>query len=79
MMRAADKASTTTKSVTLILSIYYPIICQNKTSDEISRMEEENALPNGWENMAYDVFLVERRKLMAAKIKQAYEILKSNI
>lgn len=58
---------------------YYPIICQNKTSDEISRMEEENALPNGWENMAYDVFLVERRKLMAAKIKQAYEILKSNI
>ncbi|MBP3818756.1 MAG: DUF262 domain-containing protein [Butyrivibrio sp.] len=58
---------------------YYPIICQNKTSDEISRMEEENALPHGWENMAYDVFLVERRKMMAAKIKQAYEILKSNI
>ncbi|WP_297967709.1 hypothetical protein [uncultured Anaerovibrio sp.] len=34
-------------------------------------MEEENALPHGWENMAYDAFLIERRKLMAAKIKQA--------
>lgn len=58
---------------------YYQIICQNKTSEEIARMEQENALPHGWENMAYDVFLVERRRLMAAKIKQAYEILKSNI
>lgn len=58
---------------------YYPIICQNKTAVDITKMEEENALPHGWENMAYDAFLIERRKLMAAKIKQAYDILKSII
>ena len=39
-------------------------------------MEEENALPHGWENMVYEGFLIERRKLMAAKIKAAFEILK---
>ena len=39
-------------------------------------MEEENALPHGWENMPYEDFLIERRKLMAAKIKAAFEILK---
>ena len=58
---------------------YYPIICQGKSSEDIASMEEENALPHGWENMPYDDFLVQRRKLMAAKIKQAYEKLKSNI
>ena len=41
-------------------------------------MEEENALPRGWENMPYEDFLIERRKLMAVKIKQAFEILKNN-
>ena len=41
-------------------------------------MEDENALPHGWEKMLYDEFLIERRKLMAAKIKKAFEILKSN-
>ncbi|MBR7072484.1 MAG: hypothetical protein IKI33_02545, partial [Eubacterium sp.] len=59
-------------------SSYYPIICEGRTEEEILRMEKENALPHGWENMDYDEFLIERRKLMAAKIKQAYEILKSN-
>ena len=42
------------------------------------KTEEENALPHGWENMPYEDFLVERRKLMAAKIKQAFEVLKNN-
>ena len=46
------------------------------TADEIRSMEEENALPHGWENMSYEDFLAERRKLMAAKIKIAYEKLK---
>lgn len=59
-------------------SSYYPIICEGRTEEEILRMEKENALPHGWENMDYDEFLIERRKLMAAKIKQAYEILKGN-
>lgn len=42
-------------------------------------MEEENALPYGWENMPYEDFLIERRKLMAAKIKAAFEQLKKNV
>lgn len=57
-------------------SVYYPIVCAGLSDEQISVMEEENALPHGWENMAYEDFLIERRKLMAAKIKAAFEILK---
>ena len=60
-------------------SIYYPVVCQGRSEEVIRKMEEENSLPHGWEKMAYDVFLVERRKLMAAKIKEAFYILKQNI
>ena len=42
-------------------------------------MEKENALPHGWESMAYEDFLVERRKLMASRIKDAFEQLKKNV
>ena len=61
------------------LAKYYPIVCKDRSAEDITRMEEENALPHGWENMPYDDFLVERRRLMAAKIKQAYEFLKGNV
>lgn len=60
-------------------SVYYPIVCEGKSSEQILHMEEENALPHGWENMSYEDFLVERRKLMAAKIKAAFELLKKNV
>ena len=60
-------------------SSYYPIVCQGKSEEEIIKMEEENALPHGWENMPYDDFLIARRKLMASKIKLAYQKLKNNI
>lgn len=60
-------------------SEYYPIICAGMSEEAILAMEDENALPHGWENMQYEEFLVERRKLMAAKIKQAFEILKKNV
>lgn len=60
-------------------SIYYPEVCKGKTEQEIIKMEHENALPHGWEHMKYEDFLVERRKLMAAKIKEAFQILKRNI
>ena len=60
-------------------SFYYPIVCEGRSDEEILRMEEENALPHGWENMPYEDFLVERRKLMAAKIKQAFDLLKKNV
>ena len=60
-------------------SVYYPIVCAGRTEEEILKMEEENALPHGWEKMDYETFLVERRKLMAKKIKEAVDVLKSNI
>ena len=60
-------------------SVYYPIVCEGRSDEEILRMEEENALPHGWENMPYEDFLVERRKLMAAKIKQAFDLLKKHV
>ena len=53
-------------------SIYYPVVCEGRSPEEIKRMEEENALPHGWENMSYEDFLIERRKLMAAKSKVRY-------
>lgn len=60
-------------------SVYYPVVCEGRSEEDILRMEEENALPHGWEHMDYEEFLVERRKLMSAKIKTAYEKLKGNI
>ena len=60
-------------------TVYYPVVCDGRSEEEILRMEEENALPHGWEKMPYDDFLVKRRKLMSAKIKQAFEKLKKNV
>ncbi len=54
-------------------AIYYPIVCKGKTEEEVRQMENENALPIGWEKMPYEEFLVARRKLMAEKIKMGYE------
>lgn len=59
-------------------SVYYPIVCANMSDEQVRMMEEENALPHGWERMPYEDFLAERRKLMAAKIRVAFEILKAN-
>ena len=60
-------------------SKYYPIICQGRTQEEILQMEQENALPHGWENMTYEAFLEKRRKLMAEIIQQGFEVLKKNV
>ena len=60
-------------------SEYYPIVCAGRSQEDILKMEEENALPHGWENMDYETFLAERRKLMAQKIKAAVEQLKKSI
>ena len=57
-------------------SVYYPIVCAGLSDEQIRVMEEENALPHGWENMTYEDFMIKRRKLMAAKNKAAFEILK---
>ena len=60
-------------------SVYYPAVCAGMSTEQIRAMEDENALPHGWENMLYEDFLVERRKLMAAKIKEAFESLKNAV
>ena len=60
-------------------SVYYPVVCAGRSQEDILQMEKENALPHGWENMAYEDFLVERRKLMAARIKEAYGQLRNNV
>lgn len=60
-------------------SDYYPVVCKGRSPEEICKMEEENALPHGWEKMPYEDFLLERRKLMASKIKQAFDVLKKNV
>lgn len=60
-------------------STYYPIVCQGRSQEDILKMEAENALPHDWEHMQYEDFLIERRKLMAAKIRDAVDQLKKNI
>ena len=40
------------------------------------RMCELHALPDGWEKMGYEEFLVKRRALMAQIIRRGYEMLK---
>ena len=60
-------------------SEYYPIVCAGRSEKEIRAMEEENALPHGWENMTYEEFLTQRRKRMSSKIKTAFEQLRRNV
>ena len=55
---------------------YYPVVCEGMSDDEVLKMESENALPHGWGNMSYEDFLLQRRKLMARIIKQAFLTLK---
>lgn len=55
---------------------YVPVIRARFSSDDWQRMHEAHALPTGWELMTYDEFLVERRKLMAAIIRNGFESLK---
>ncbi len=43
--------------------------------DEWQKMHTLHALPDGWENMAYGEFLVQRRQLMADIIRQGFETL----
>jgi hypothetical protein len=56
-------------------SVYVPILRKRFSDDVWKNMCELHALPDGWENMSYEVFLVERRKLIATIIKRGYEIL----
>jgi len=57
-------------------SEYVPQILPRFQPEEWKRMHEHHALPEGWNTMPYEVFLVERRKLMAAVIRKGFESLK---
>lgn len=57
-------------------SEYVPKIQPRFSTEEWCRMHEHHALPEAWHAMAYDTFLIERRKLMAAIIRKGFESLK---
>ena len=43
------------------------------SGNNLKRMYELNAIPDGWERMDYDEFLQERRELMARVIREGYQ------
>lgn len=52
---------------------YFPRYAARFQEDELRQMIEWHALPDGWEKMDYQTFLVERRKLMAQVIRKGFE------
>lgn len=54
-------------------SDYLPVMVQDITAADLDQMYRLHALPDGWEQMPYDKFLIERRILMARIIREAYE------
>lgn len=57
-------------------SEYLPTYLSRFNEEEIRRMYYWHCLPADWEHMEYRLFLIERRKLIALVIKDAFEILK---
>lgn len=51
---------------------YLPFYLERLPSQEKEKMYYWHALPEGWENMRYEEFLTERRKLIALVIRDAY-------
>lgn len=54
---------------------YVPTILAERkiTAEKWKQACAEHALPEGWQNMSYNSFLIERRKLMSAMIRNVYE------
>ncbi|WP_199797676.1 GmrSD restriction endonuclease domain-containing protein [Pseudazoarcus pumilus] len=57
-------------------AVYVPQIRPRFSENEWARMHELHALPDSWECMAYDDFLVARRKLMADIVRRGFETLR---
>jgi hypothetical protein len=55
---------------------YVPRIRDRFSDGDWDLMLQLHALPDSWDHMDYPVFLVERRKLMAAIIRRGFETLK---
>lgn len=56
-------------------SEYLPTYLERMSDNERKDMYFLHALPDGWENMKYEDFLIERRKLMAEVIRKAFDLL----
>lgn len=56
-------------------SSYWPQMTSSMTPESLRKMCDENAMPEGWENMSYPEFLDRRRHLMAMIVKKGYEAL----
>lgn len=52
---------------------YVPALQEQIDPGELQQMYYWHALPDGWEQMAYDKFLLRRRELMAKVIADAFE------
>jgi hypothetical protein len=55
---------------------YVPKVRERFSAEEWQRMQELHALPEGWEQMAYADFLVERRRRMAGIVRRGFETLR---
>ena len=53
--------------------VYVEVLRQRFNARELERMHRLHALPDGWEQLNYHEFLQQRRDLMAAVIREAYE------
>ena len=59
--------------------VYSPLYKKRFSDQELEKMYFWHALPEKWESMDYNDFLVERRNKIAAVIKAAYDKLKQRV
>lgn len=55
--------------------VYVPKMIASFSGTELIKMYRWHALPDGWENLPYSSFLIERRELMAKVIRDGYATL----
>jgi len=60
-------------------SDYFPKFKERFSDKELERMYYWHALPDNWENLEYEVFLRERREMIAVVVKDAYSKFGSEI
>lgn len=58
---------------------YFPRYAERLSDSELREMMQWHALPDGWHEMRYEDFLVERRQLMAHITRQGFETLKDPV
>lgn len=56
---------------------YFPLYAQRCTPEQLRKMLKWHALPDNWTSLTYTKFLSERRKMMAAVIREGFEALQT--